>query len=91
MCRGRNGFGKNGNLYRGHICMRVWPCHYEGSTDLMMNRTVKPPEQGEDGQSAQVFFVEGHKVTVRYSREKNPSAIRAIKETLLANVGAKKG
>lgn len=56
----------------------------------MMNRTVKPPEQGENGQPAQVFFVDGHKVTVRYSREKNPSAIRAIKETLLANVGAKK-
>lgn len=57
----------------------------------MIKRTVKPPEQGEDGQSAQVFFVDGHKVTVRYSREKNPSAIRAIKETLLANVGTKKG
>jgi len=90
MCRGRNGFGENGNLYQGHARMRVWPCHYEGSTDLMMNRIVKPPEQGEDGQSAQVFFVDGHKVTVRYSREKNPSAIKAIKETLLANVGVKK-
>ncbi len=56
----------------------------------MINRTMKPPEQDKDGQPGQVFFVDGHKVTVRYSREKNPSAIRVIKETLLANAGAKK-
>ena len=56
----------------------------------MKNTTIKPSEQSEDRRSAQAFFVDGHKVTVRYSREKNPSALRAIKETLLANAGAKK-
>ncbi len=56
----------------------------------MINRTVEPPELDKDGPPAQVLFVDGHKVTVRYSREKNPSAIRTIKETLIVNFGAKK-
>ncbi len=39
---------------------------------------------------AQVLFVDGHKVTVRYSGEKNPPALRAIKDMLINSVSTKK-
>jgi hypothetical protein len=33
----------------------------------------------------QVFYVDGCKVTVRYSGEKNPAAVKNIKDTLIAS------
>lgn len=44
---------------------------------------------GCDSKQSQVILVDGYKVTIRYSTQKNPSAIKAIKDTLLANVAAK--
>ena len=44
-----------------------------------------------DREQAQVLFVDGHKVTIRDSRQENPSAIKAIREIVLANVVGKNG
>jgi len=44
----------------------------------------------DKGPQAQVLFVDGHKVTVRYSGEKNPPALRAIKDVLINSVSTKK-
>ena len=37
----------------------------------------------------QTIYVDGCKVTVRYSGHKNPDAIRVIKEILLTNIAKK--
>ena len=37
----------------------------------------------------QTIYVDGCKVTVRYSGHKNPDAIRRIKEILLTNIAKK--
>lgn len=37
----------------------------------------------------QTIYVDGCKVTVRYSGHKNPDAIRGIKEILLTNIAKK--
>jgi len=44
----------------------------------------------DKGPQAQVLFVDGHKITVRYSREKNPPALRAIKDVLINSVSTNK-
>lgn len=51
-------------------------------------RPIKEYEGGE--QAAQVFYVDGCKVTIRYSEQKNPSAIKNIKGALLAGITLKK-
>ena len=40
-------------------------------------------------QQPQTIYVDGCKVTVRYSGHKNPDAIRGIKEILLTNIAKK--
>ena len=48
-----------------------------------------PMRHGCDNTQVQVLFVDGYKVTIRYSTQKNPSAVKAIKDTLLAGAGVK--
>lgn len=48
-----------------------------------MNREPLPPS---GGQHSETFFVDGHKVTVRYSSQENPVAVRAIKDVLISNI-----
>lgn len=48
---------------------------------------IKEHARSEQGQ---VFFVDGCKVTVRYSEHKNPAAIKNIKGALLAGISSKK-
>ena len=44
----------------------------------------------DKGPQAQVLFVDGHKVTVRYSGDKNPPALQAIKDVLINSVSTQK-
>lgn len=47
------------------------------------------PHDCDDKQS-EVLMIDGRKVTIRYGTQKNPSAIKAIKGTLLTSIVAKK-
>ena len=42
--------------------------------------------RGQEAEQAQTIYVDGCKVTVRYSGQKNPNAVRGIKDILLANI-----
>jgi len=55
-----------------------------------MNKTAPLAALPDKGPQAQVLFVDGHKVTVRYSREKNPVALRAIKDALINSISPRK-
>lgn len=55
-----------------------------------MNRSVLPLTPSGGGQQAQVILVDGHKVTVRYSEQKNPLALRAIKDVLINSIPPEK-
>ena len=46
---------------------------------VLSTRAVQPTER------PQVFYVDGCKITVRYSGEKNPAAVKNIKDTLISN------
>ena len=88
LCRGRNGFGENGILYRGHVCMRIWPCHFIKYTEewsVEQKQTVFP----QSPRQTQTIYVDGCKVTVRYAGKENPAAVREIKDILLSNVSKK--
>lgn len=88
MCGGRNGFGENGILYRGHVCMRIWPCHFIKYTEewiVEQKQTVFP----QSPRQTQTIYVDGCKVTVRYAGKENPAAVREIKDILLSNISKK--
>lgn len=48
------------------------------------------PTATHDREQAQVLFVDGHKVTVKYSGQDNPAALRAIRDTLISSISCKK-
>ena len=43
------------------------------------------------GPSSQTLFVDGCKITIAYSEQNNPTALHAIRDTLISNISAKKG
>ena len=49
-----------------------------------MEKKIQLPKEAQPWTEVEVLFIDGCKVTVRYSRQKNPSAVKVIKETLLA-------
>lgn len=55
-----------------------------------MNQTqLLPCAPVHEAEQTQTIYVDGCKVTVRYSGHKNPDAIREIKEILLTNITKK--
>ena len=40
---------------------------------------------GQSAEQPKVLYIDGCKVTVRYSGQKNPSAVKHIKDTLISN------
>ena len=44
----------------------------------------------QEAEQAQTIYVDGYTITVRYSGQKNPNAVRGIKDILLANITNKK-
>ena len=50
-----------------------------------MEKKIQLPEEAQPWTEVEVLFIDGCKVTVRYSRQKNPSAVKVIKETLLVS------
>ena len=51
--------------------------------DCTMEKKIQLPKEAQPWTEVEVLFIDGCKVTVRYSRQKNPSAVKVIKETLL--------
>ena len=50
-----------------------------------MEKKIQLPKEAQPWTEVEVLFIDGCKVTVRYSRQKNPSAVKVIKETLLVS------
>lgn len=46
--------------------------------------------RGQEAEQAQTIYVDGCKITVHYAGQKNPNAVRGIKEILLANISNRK-
>ena len=57
----------------------------ETMEDCTMEKKVQLPKEAQPWTEVEVLFIDGCKVTVRYSRQKNPSAVKVIKETLLVS------
>lgn len=55
-----------------------------------MDKRIMVPTAIPDREQAQVLFVDGHKVTVRYSGQDNPAALRVIRDTLINSISCKK-
>jgi len=55
-----------------------------------MNKAAPLAALPDKGPQAQVLFVDGRKVTVRYSGDKNPPALQAIKDVLINSVSTQK-
>ena len=50
-----------------------------------MDKNIQLPKDAQPWTEVEILFIHGCKVTVRYSRQKNPSAVKVIKETLLVS------
>ena len=57
---------------------------------MLMNKAAPLAALPDKGPQAQVLLVDGHKVTVRYSGDKNPPALQAIKDVLINSVSTQK-
>lgn len=55
-----------------------------------MDKRNMIPIAVSDREQAQVLFVDGHKITVRYSEQDNPTALRLIRDTLINSISCKK-
>ena len=44
-----------------------------------MEKKIQLPKEAQPWTEVEVLFIDGCKVTVRYSRQKNPSAVKVIK------------
>lgn len=53
-----------------------------------MEKTILPLPTSDNGQQPQELFVDGCKVTVRYSGQENPPALRAIKDVLISSISS---
>lgn len=50
-----------------------------------MEKKIHLPREAQPRTEVEVLFIDGCKVTVRYSGQKNPAAVKVIKETLLVS------
>jgi len=55
-----------------------------------MDKKNMIPAAIPDREQAQVLLVDGHKVTVKYSEQDNPAALRVIRDTLINSISYKK-
>lgn len=55
-----------------------------------MEKTARIEKTEHISEQSQVFYIDGCKVTVRYSGRSNPAAIKNIKNTLLSSNAEKK-
>ena len=77
-------------IFQQGIVVFVVPCHEgrgEGPTlqpvQALVILSIAVPNTAEV--TCQVFYVDGCKITVRYSGEKNPAAVKNIKDTLISS------
>ena len=70
--------------------MRVWSCNFYNTEEWIVNqKQCSECVSTHETAQTQTIYVDGCKVTVRYSDHKNPDAIRGIKEILLTNIAKK--
>lgn len=55
-----------------------------------MEKITRTERTEQNSEQSQVFYIDGCKVTVRYSGQSNPAAVKNIKNTLLSSGAAKK-
>lgn len=55
-----------------------------------MEKKIHIPKEAQPQAKTEVLFIDGYKVTLWYSRQKNPSAVKVIKETLLVSGATRK-
>ena len=55
-----------------------------------MEKITQSEKTARNSEQSQVLYIDGFKVTVRYSGQRNPAAVRNIKSTLLSGGAAKK-
>lgn len=56
-----------------------------------MDRTLSAPVSADSGSSPQAVFIDGCKVTITYSGQNNPNAVRAIRDILIDSISIQKG
>lgn len=56
----------------------------------MDQKTPFGVKHSRDAEQPKTFYVDGCKVTVHYSQEENPEAVRGIREILLSGAKCKK-
>ena len=70
--------------------MRVWSCNFYNTEEWIVNqKQCSECVSTHETAQMQTIYVDGCKVTVRYSGHKNPDAIRGIKEILLTSIAKK--
>lgn len=55
-----------------------------------MSKAVFPSAVSDHSPQAQELYVDGHKVTIRYSEQTNPAAVQAIRNVLINSISSKK-
>jgi len=55
-----------------------------------MEKNIQPANPARENEQANVLYIDGCKISVRYSGEKNPALIRNIKNVLISGSPAKK-
>lgn len=55
-----------------------------------MDKRNITPAAIPDREQEQVLFVDGHKITIRYSEQDNPGSLRVIRDTLINSISCRK-
>ena len=55
-----------------------------------MKKDKLPVHPGQSGQESQVLYIDGCKVSVKYSDQKNPAAVQNIKDILMSSGSIKR-
>lgn len=56
-----------------------------------MDQRLSASASAGSGSSPQALFIDGCKVTITYSGQNNPNAVRAIRDILIDSISTQKG
>lgn len=55
-----------------------------------MKKDRLPMQPDQRGKEPQVFYIDGRKVSIKYSDQQNPTAVQNIKDTLISSGSIKR-
>ena len=64
---------------------------FDYRVNTLMDKKLSAPASAGSGPLSQALFIDGCKVTVTYSGQNNPNAVRAIRDILIGSISAQKG